>query len=259
MERWMPLFRTELAEINRGKVGRPYSFCDSMIIWMLSLQTLINGTYMMAAGIAAAIMSAYGMLTPSYSRLYERLAELMDGILSDSEGIHVIKAGSNVLDRPRDVGIDSSELMILRQILESNRRYSAADTAYIYQKKRECKESKEKRDNAVLTTGQRVMTRLSHLIGGNGMRPSYTLGWLVGIALLFAAIMFSMGIDNPFVITGIPFVDSICLSISSLLLGGFFDINGVGATGYVICLIEGIIGLFLMLYFTVILTRKFIR
>jgi len=33
MERWMPLFRTELAEMNRGKVRRPYSFCDSMIIW----------------------------------------------------------------------------------------------------------------------------------------------------------------------------------------------------------------------------------
>jgi len=73
---------------------------------VLSLQTLINGTYRMATGIAAAILSAYGMLAPSYTRLYERSAELMDGILSDSEGIHVIKAGSNVLDRPRDVGID---------------------------------------------------------------------------------------------------------------------------------------------------------
>lgn len=75
---WIPLFRKELAEMNSGKVGRPYSFCDSMIFWIMALQTLIKGTYRTAAGLAAAILEGHGMRAPSYSRLFERSAEMLD-------------------------------------------------------------------------------------------------------------------------------------------------------------------------------------
>ena len=39
---WIPLFRKELAEMNSGKVGRPYSFCDSMIVWIILLLLAAN-------------------------------------------------------------------------------------------------------------------------------------------------------------------------------------------------------------------------
>ena len=105
---WIPLFRKELAEMNTGKVGRPYSFCDSMIFWIISLQTLIRGTYRTAAGLAAAILEGHGMKAPSYSRLFERSAEMLDRMLSENGGTYVIRAGSNVIGSQRNVGIDSS-------------------------------------------------------------------------------------------------------------------------------------------------------
>ena len=105
---WIPLFRKELAEMNSGKVGRPYSFCDSMIFWIMALQTLIRGTYRTAAGLAAAILGDHGMEAPSYSRLFERSAEMLDRMLSENGGTYIIRAGSNVIDSPRNVGINSS-------------------------------------------------------------------------------------------------------------------------------------------------------
>ena len=31
---WIPLFKHDLEEMNRGKVGRPYDFSDALIIWI---------------------------------------------------------------------------------------------------------------------------------------------------------------------------------------------------------------------------------
>jgi len=91
------------------------------------------------------------------------------------------------------------------------------------------------------------------------MRPSFTLVWLIAISILFTVLMVVLGIESPHHVTGNLIIDDFYLSVSSLFLGGILDINGIGTEGYIVCLVEGVIGLLLMLYFTVILTRKFIR
>ena len=108
VKRWVPLFRKELKVMNQGKRGKPYSFCDSMIFWIMSLQTLIKGTYRTVAGIAAAAIEENRLEAPSYSRLFERTAELIGKIADSEEGIFVLKASGNITGRRRNVGIDSS-------------------------------------------------------------------------------------------------------------------------------------------------------
>ncbi len=35
--KWIPLFKHDLEEMNRGKVGRPYDFSDALIIWIMKV------------------------------------------------------------------------------------------------------------------------------------------------------------------------------------------------------------------------------
>ena len=111
VEGWIPIFRMELEEMNRGKRGRPYDYCDSMILWILSIMTLNSSTFRCTAGFVAGILKSHGLKAPSYSRLHERAAELLDSMISDSRSkkdILVLKASGIIRAEERNVGIDSS-------------------------------------------------------------------------------------------------------------------------------------------------------
>lgn len=107
--KWKDIFLGELEAMNRGKVGRPYRFCDSEIFWAMSLQSLFSMTFREAAGTAAALLKVIGLDAPSYPRLFERSRMLADLMGSDPDGgIFVIRAAPCRTGRVRSVGIDSS-------------------------------------------------------------------------------------------------------------------------------------------------------
>ena len=76
MSRWIPIFRKDLEEMNRGKVGRPYDFSDSLIYWILQVMALTGLSFRLAVGFAQPILGLFGMVSPSYSRLQERVASV---------------------------------------------------------------------------------------------------------------------------------------------------------------------------------------
>ena len=51
MSRWIPIFRKDLEEMNRGKVGRPYDFSDSLIYWILQVMALTGLSFRLAVGL----------------------------------------------------------------------------------------------------------------------------------------------------------------------------------------------------------------
>ena len=221
----------------------------------------MNGTVAGALSLRRAIVLETFILPEIHDPEFGSILDFTD--LSINGNVSLVmpigQAFENRFIRSFSENSNSSGLMALRQVFEINRRYSAADTTYIYQKRKECEESRRGDSDAVLTPVQRWTTMFSYYLGGNGMRPSYTFVWLLVTVFLFALVMTVAGVENPHHITGDTFIDSLYLSVSSLFLGGSLDIKGIGTEGYFICLVEGMIGLFMMLHFTVILTRKIIR
>ena len=119
LSRWIPLFKADLEEMNRNKVGRPFLYSDMMIWCILCLMTNLGTDLRTAAGDAAGRLAAFGMSTPSYTRLVERIQMLMAKIIEDpcqelleryGSSIRFVYASKCVSDRVRRVGIDSSGL-----------------------------------------------------------------------------------------------------------------------------------------------------
>lgn len=78
---WMKAAESELEEMNRGKRGRPYTYCDSMIIWIMLFMGYQNMDYRHAAGTAAGIMDQYGLKAPCCSTIFVRIRELVSGLI----------------------------------------------------------------------------------------------------------------------------------------------------------------------------------
>ena len=144
-------------------------------------------------------------------------------------------------------------MMMLRTILESNRRYSAADEAFVYQKK---KERQKNGDDYEITRIQRFTSTLSYLFSGNGMRPIVTLAWMGAIVLLFFVIYYVLGTASGYDVTGTRWGDSLYLSVISFFVCSVFDVDDLGMA---FMIAENITGILMMIYFTIILTRKIIR
>ena len=106
--RWMGIFDAELREMNRGKRGRPYLFCDSMILWIITLMTEFGGTFRSAAGMAEGILSNFGYKSPSYSRLFERFCEYTADLINANDSVLMVGVAGNIVSEKRMVGIDSS-------------------------------------------------------------------------------------------------------------------------------------------------------
>ncbi len=114
---WKPIFDENLAEMNRGKVGRPFDYSDAMIIWMMAVLTAVDGKFDIIAGLLQGLLGTLGIKAPSPTRLLERADELTEEFitkpnkeLSERYGsqIYTIGTSSNVVERTRRVGIDAT-------------------------------------------------------------------------------------------------------------------------------------------------------
>ena len=114
---WGNLYRSELEEMNRNKIGRPYEFSDSLIAAILTMMVCFNTSFRFMAGYAKGIFDTIGIPTPSPSRLLERANQLIEGRslrisddLKERYGGHILAICVNdvVSPRVRRVGIDAS-------------------------------------------------------------------------------------------------------------------------------------------------------
>lgn len=117
LRRWIPIFKSDLTEMNRCKVGAPYKFSDSMIAWILQFMASTDADFRLTSGLFLGIMPLFGVDSPSYSRLNERCTELvgkmMDTVASApkeryDDHILAFHVCGNVSERIRRVGLDSS-------------------------------------------------------------------------------------------------------------------------------------------------------
>lgn len=146
-------------------------------------------------------------------------------------------------------------MMMLRMILEGNRRYYAADEAFVYQKKKE-RQGKDGDGDYEINGIQRFTSLLSYIISGNGMRPLVTLAWMGAVVLVFFIIYFILGTASGYDVTGTHWGDSLYLSVVSFFVCSVFDVDDLGMA---FMIVENITGILMMIYFTIILTRKIIR
>lgn len=116
---YIPLFRADLRRMNEGKRGRPYEYSDVQILWMLAVLTAFEGDFRLISGFVEPILSAFGIGTPSPSRLCERGQELaaiyaLGGgyVGKNDDGVLVVMGNDNVTDRVRRVGIDSTGISL---------------------------------------------------------------------------------------------------------------------------------------------------
>ena len=122
LRRWLPLFAADLATLNRGKRGRPYEFSDLLVVWVMTVKTLFDGTFRNIAGFTGDLLEAVGVTGISYSRLQERGTALAAGAavpaaaaeLRGRYGEHILAvcADPHPADRVRRVGIDSTGLSL---------------------------------------------------------------------------------------------------------------------------------------------------
>lgn len=127
MKKWVPIFRSELKAANSGKVGRPFTFSDTLIFWIMSFMTTCNISFRLAAGMVTPLLKEHGLPAPSYSRLCERSLEIAEGymtrILEQERGILSIVVCDNVVERIRRVGIDSSGMNLSDVTLWKNKKW----------------------------------------------------------------------------------------------------------------------------------------
>jgi len=140
-------------------------------------------------------------------------------------------------------------LKVARVILEDNCLYKMADESFIAQRKKDI-------DDKSKPLKYRMLHALSFALGGNGMRPSFILVWMIALILAFSLMYAALGMDTS-LIEGGGYTGNLLLSLSSFFL---YDITGGGGTAQMyLCISEGIMGMLLMLYFALTLTRKLIR
>lgn len=144
---------------------------------------------------------------------------------------------------------DVSGLAEVRSILEKEMKYSRSDSIFIAQKR------KEREDMGAF---RGVMSDISYIMGGYGMKPQYTMAIMLAIILLFAVVFNVMGpeggLDPEMKSWGCLFA-----SVDSFFSVGRADLPEELVSARAVGLVEGVIGVFLMFYFTVLLTRKIIR
>lgn len=109
---WIGIIGSELAEMNLGKPGRPFEFCNTMMVWILLLFGFNGMTYAKAAGSAAGILASHGIRAPSISTVHRRLRDVVLDRIKQAppEDSRIIcrYAMPRTTTRRRRVAIDSS-------------------------------------------------------------------------------------------------------------------------------------------------------
>ena len=69
---WMDRMEDDLAAMNECKVGHPFVFPDSVIIWGMTLRAALDMSYRMARGVVNAFLEEAVMGGISLSQFYVR-------------------------------------------------------------------------------------------------------------------------------------------------------------------------------------------
>jgi hypothetical protein len=115
LEPWLPVFKAELEEMNRGKRGRPYGYPDSFIVWIVCYMTYYGMSYRDVVGNLSVMLRRWEISMPSYSRLCERAMEPAYDLAASSgygNRILMIRVCNNVSNRVRSVGLDSTGISL---------------------------------------------------------------------------------------------------------------------------------------------------
>lgn len=145
-----------------------------------------------------------------------------------------------------------SGMAAMRGVLEDEMKYRQADNMFVMQKRAEYEG---------LKGGRRILSELSYVAGGYGMKPQSTLAFMIALVLAFslAFLVLEQSTGTIMPEMGLGHWDALYISVDSFFTVGQSDIpeemNGIR----LLSLVEGIIGVFLMFYFTVLLTRKIVR
>ena len=127
--RWARVFRSELGEMNSGKVGRPYLYCDSMVAWLLSLMAVTGTSFRFVCGFADAVLGWFGLAAPSHSRLTERALSMHADAGTDAgafgPGFLCVRACGNVTARVRRLAADSTGLTLSSVLGWRRRKWGA--------------------------------------------------------------------------------------------------------------------------------------
>ncbi|MDO5861827.1 MAG: pentapeptide repeat-containing protein [Thermoplasmata archaeon] len=139
---------------------------------------------------------------------------------------------------------------VMRSILEDSDRCAWADEAFVLKKRKEREDLKGRK---------LIRSYLSDWLGGYGMHPLKALVAMVVVMVAFTAVIALVGIccGNPDM--GMGAADPLLLSVMSYFSLSVWELDPIYSVLRIVCLVEGIIGLLLTLYFTVILTRKIVR
>lgn len=109
---WVGMIGSELAGMNLGKAGRPFEFCDTMMVWILLILGFNGMTYAKATGSAAGILANHGIRAPSVSTVHRRLRDLVSNKVKQAppEDSRIIcrYAMPKTTTRRRRTAIDSS-------------------------------------------------------------------------------------------------------------------------------------------------------
>ena len=80
---WKERMSEDLAAANRGKIGHPFVFPDSVIIWGLTLRAALNLSYRLARGIVNVFLEETGSKGISLAQFYHRCGELALPVMND--------------------------------------------------------------------------------------------------------------------------------------------------------------------------------
>lgn len=74
---WMNRIWSDLEAMNGGKVGHPFVFTDSMIVWAMTIRIALGTSYRMAEGILNSFLDDKGYRNISHSQFMARCKEVM--------------------------------------------------------------------------------------------------------------------------------------------------------------------------------------
>lgn len=141
-------------------------------------------------------------------------------------------------------------LEVMRTILEREMKYGQSDDMLVARKRKE---------REGLGGARGLLSDLSYAMGGYGMRPQYTLAFMALVVLVFAVVFDVLESSYGSMDQGMGWLDGLFTSMDSFFTIGRADIPDSLPVAKSVGLLEGIVGVFLMFYFTVLLTRKIIR
>lgn len=118
--RWISFIESELEGMNKRKEGRPFEYCNTMIVWIMSFIGYTKGlTFRKAAGMASGQLSDHDIRGPDYTTIFRRITKLVKESLSKPEDERFIseyvKPKAN--DRKIRAAVDSTGLNLSKTTL----------------------------------------------------------------------------------------------------------------------------------------------